>query len=288
MNRILGYVNGTIVANQVRLQAARDDHAFLLVEGDSDSLLLRKYIIPENCTFIPCCGKVNVIDALALLQTDNFDRAIGLVDRDALKAHKGSTPNLLSFTDDNDLEITIIRSPALRDFLREFGSDSKVEAVESIARVPVEDYIFGEASKIGALRELSRIRGWDLRFDGMKYKFCDQASPEIDMKETIKHIVGRIKNKDLPPIDIIIKQAAELIGATENLSSICCGHDCTRILGRALRNKLGNYNGFNSEKSHPEIEKVLRLSYDYEYFKKTSCFTALLRLGSNTGKTIFR
>ncbi len=249
------------MANQIRLEGALHDGSFLLVEGSSDANLFRKFCDADRCSIIVCIGRKNLIEAITILENSGFRGALGLADKDfsdliGYPAHKGS----VVYSDENDIEIMILCSPALENVLREFGVKDRVNAVEASGK-DVCDLIFEAASFCGAFRYLSKRDSWYLKFSGMTYRFNHQSSFKLDKLRTVQHVVSRSQKRPKETEVNILKLIKIELDRIEEKKSLCCGHDCVRILGRALQRELGNTNKFNNPKGAETLERVLRLVY---------------------------
>ncbi|MDH3669436.1 MAG: hypothetical protein OEN23_21175 [Paracoccaceae bacterium] len=159
--------------------------------------------------------------------------------------------------------------------VKEVGSSDKFLAEQKLRDGPVCDLIFAAASSIGALRLLSEKNNWCLKFKGMKYRYANNKDIEIDIGRQIDHVVGRSDSNNLP-------DSVEILGALEaerdsfaDRKQVCKGHDCIRILGRALSRRLGSNNQFNSKDGSEELSGILRLAYERPFFAGTNSYREL-------------
>lgn len=289
MSSVKAEISGITLANEVRLERAVHKGSFLLVEGDTDASLFRKFISVQDCAIVVCSGKENTFLATTILSRSGFCGALSIVDKDFadfLGSPVDEVP--VFFTDHNDVEIMILSSTCLSYVLLEFGVDDKVDAVTQSTGMEVCDILFDAAAFLGALRLLSLREEWHLKFEGMNYKFLDANSYVLDEIRTVQHIVARSERR--PSIsELEVAEIARLEKMAANSHrDICCGHDCVRILGRALRRSLGNTNLFNSEEGAKQLSKVLRVAYGWEQFRETELFRSILEWELGSGYVVFR
>ena len=289
MNSIRSEVDGDTLANQIRLERASHKGSFFLVEGNTDANIFEKFINEDECQIIVCLGKKRVIDTLQILKDDRFEGSLGIIDKD-FNDHVGY-PNFTGdvvYTDENDMEILILCSPALSNVLREYGVEERLAAeMERYGQQPCQR-IFEAASKIGALRMISVRDELGLKFDEIKYRFVRANSFELDIQRMIKSVLDHSTLEGNLDVEHLFESLAEIINKTESSKRLCCGHDCVRILGRALRSSFGNTNSFDSEKRTKELERILRLSYEYAFFKTTEAYKRIRSWEVNFGFTILQ
>lgn len=121
------YITPERIANQIRLRRSNFSGAFIIVEGRSDNLVYERLVSQHKCEFSIALNKDNAINALDILDKDNFTGVLAIVDADfsILEGSIHTSSNLL-ITDDHDLEMMLIKSPALEKLLCEVGSDEKI------------------------------------------------------------------------------------------------------------------------------------------------------------------
>lgn len=275
MNSIQSQIDPDILANEVRMERATYKGSFLIVEGTSDLRLFKKFTSEEDCKIVPAFSKNNVIGTLYILEDANFKGVVGLVDRDFWGiVPKPTLPMNIVCTDENDVEIMILCSPALSNVIREYGSEEKLTAAEITSNREIRELIFEIASKIGILRILSQLESMNLDFDGMKYHFLTNTSLEIDLVRQVTHVVSRSRANNLPSTQEIVRRVSEGIPEVRENRLLCCGHDCVKILGRAMKKFIGTSNQFEKNDGK-DLEKILRLAYEKQFFENTALCAAL-------------
>ncbi|MCP4410222.1 MAG: DUF4435 domain-containing protein [Gammaproteobacteria bacterium] len=289
MSAIRDEINGNTLANQVRLERAAHQRAFLLLEGSGDALLFRKFRDVQTSSVVVCLGRENLLEAITILEMSGFGGAIGVADRDFSEfVGYPEWEGTVFFSDENDIEIMILCSPALENVVREFGNDDRIDAFQQATGRRVSESIFEEASFMGAFRLLSQHRGWSCEFSSMRWRFSNGNFFAIDRHRMVQQILQRsVTDTDAAAADVV-ELIKEKVAASTKRREICCGHDCVRILGRALYKKLGSTNQFCSEKGARELAKILRLSYEYEFFKSTILYKSIVDWQTKSGYRILQ
>ena len=277
-------IDGLTLANQIRLERATHKGSFLLVEGDSDCNVFRRFCDSSACSIVVCLGTGNLHSAINELDSSCFQGALGFADRDF--AHflgyiecKGT----VVYTDENDIEVMVLCSGSLERVLEEIGNDSIISKTEEVQKKSVREIIFQSASVIGCLRLVSQVESLSLQFDGMSYKFRANNSCVLDKEKTIRHVLGRSG-----PIDGLSENAViDMIGVWRSKAisakELCRGHDCVRVLGRALKKQFGNKSDFNNDAGARVLESILRLAYDFVDFRGTKAYGDIRRWEKDSG-----
>ncbi len=287
MNAIKKEITPSTLANDIGLMRANGDMPFLLLEGSSDVLLFKKFLT-DGCEVMACHGRENLIEVLEKLMDRALDGAIGLADKDyADYVGFPDHPDTVIFTDDNDMEVSMISSPAVEAVLREYGNEDEAENECLTQGSSVANLIYTWAAPLGAIRLDSHRNDLALVFQNMRYHFVSNNSPELCLKASIKSIVQKSGADNVNFLDEIAQRVAKDLGESPH-KKLCQGHDCVRILARALRNKFGKNSSFDNKKSFGELGKSLRLAYEYEYFQKTQIFVSIRDWERETGYSILR
>jgi hypothetical protein len=287
-NSISVKISGQIIANQIRLQRARHKGSFLLLEGESDCKLFRRFVDDLACVLVNCLGRDRLLDATRILNDDGFSGFVAIADRD-FSDRLGVDIALqnVMFPDNNDLEIDIIMSDALSIFLHEFGSKPKLAQHGDPPADGVRQTIFRAAAGVGALRFLSQQKGWGLDFSGELIKFASRAVLDIDVEATARRVIARSRMLRILSVTQVTDEVTALILGEERPERLCCGHDCVRILGRGTARVFGNNKIFDDDGAVDNLERVMRLAYKFADFKLTKTYENLLGWQAATGYVLF-
>lgn len=276
MNAIASELTSTTIANEIRMHRAANENVVLLVEGDTDARLFKKFINSVNCTLTVCWGRKRLLEIITLLHQSEFEKVIGICDKDfAESLGYPEYDGHVVFTDNNDIEIDIITSQALDHILSEFGSNLKVSNAKANNNGCIPSFLMHHAKSLGALRLASKKHGWGMDFEDMTFRYCNANSPEIDINRTIIHLIGRTK----PWCGLTAEEVRRLYDIELHLlvtpEENCSGHDVIRILGRSLKKALGTTNDYNNPDGAKILEKIMRLTYEYRHFKLTKMYLGL-------------
>lgn len=273
MSAIRKEISPATLFAEIKLQRAVHKGSFLLVEGDTDARLYGQFIDDGQCSVVNCINKNNVENTILLLDMGNFHGALGIVADDFAEVSNDNvpSPNIVR-TQGNDMEIMIADSPALDKVLLHYGSAEKIDALCAARGTNVKKIIATEAAKIGVIRLASKRRDWNLRFRGMNYHFTTNSACTIDIAAATVHILART-GAGAPNTAQLQKECEEIEALGINCLLLSNGHDFTRILARALKRDIGSNNVFETDSS--ELEKVLRVAYERQYFSGTTTFEAI-------------
>lgn len=257
------------IANELRMERQVRTLTYLIVEGSTDWRLLSKFVDPQTSAVRSAFTKDNVISVLEILRGTSFSRLLAIVDLDyeGLLGQKTTRQDVF-YTPDHDLEILLLRSPALTDVLREFGSQSKIDTASKVGIHPLQLSL--EATKpLGCLRLASIRNGWALKFDQMKFDFVDTQTLSPDTTRLVEHICGRNPFATCTRSDAL-KQIQIEQSHGHDIWQLVVGHDVSTILAISLRKLFGTYN--NGEITDELFESALRLAYTLDEFRKTPLY----------------
>jgi len=99
----------------------------LILEGETDCRLFDGLINGNKCKTIPGHGKDSVLEAIQEAGMAALGGVAAIVDADYWHLEGVDAPAANVFmTDDHDLEMVMLNSPALDRLLRQFGSSAKI------------------------------------------------------------------------------------------------------------------------------------------------------------------
>lgn len=288
MSTVRDEITGQTLANEIMLERATHSRSFFLVEGCSDASLFKRFSDSDHCSIVVCAGWENLVQAISILSEMGYEDVLGFCDRDY--CDKNGYPDysgVIIFTDENDLETQIICSSALEKVLEEFGVADRIVAEVEREGISPSELVLRWSHATGALRFLSEKNGWNLKFDGMKYKFLDKNNPEFCVDLTTQHVVGRSSPVGLPDLATIKTSVRSCIRTMSN-PELAKGHDCIAVFGRAFRRRFGGTNKFNSPDGRDDLAKILRIAYEFAFFQETRGYNEIRRWETATGHSVLR
>jgi hypothetical protein len=252
-------------ADQIRLRRDAFAGVFLIVEGHSDKLVYSNFVNSETCEFVISDGKEQALNTIKILDNDKFTGVFAVVDADfdRLENNLPESPNIL-LTDDHDLEVMILKTPALEKVIKERGSEEKTKDNN------IREILLKIGQEIGYLRWISQKNNLSLRFEGLDFgKFIKKDTLEIDYSDLIKTIKDHSQKQSL--VNQEIEEKIEILRNKEHdPSQVCCGHDIMQILSLALCKAWGTCKPTDVKAEN--LERDLRLAYERSYFYQTQLY----------------
>lgn len=283
------YLGPHEAANQARMLRSQWAGAFLLVEGDTDARFYKRFVHRE--CIIVAHGKENVLGGLRILVDEAFAGVAAIVDRDLWAVGEGARPKLdgLMCTDERDLEIMVLRSPALDHVLDMYDSPQKRDALHAKG-LSVTTLLLRAGTEIGYLRWLNghhaHARHHDdgtalspngtlrLKFDGLDFgKFLDRGTLKVDRRKLLQ----TLSNHSRQPLHTErVEAALDRLRASARESGyedwdICSGHDLVEILKIGLCRCFGTWN----QGELRNLDRALLAAYGGDQFRQTALFAAM-------------
>lgn len=260
---------------------SNENKVFILLEGNTDIKLFRKFFTKDFTDTTGLDGKEKVIQALEILLQEGYTQIIGIKDADfdhLLNIHPSAN---LFITDMHDMEMQMLESSALDALLAEYRK-TDIESHEIKAK------IYPIALVIGCARffdEKKKHAGEerDLCFDSLKFKnFVQRSNGQLVFNEAqfLSELLNESKKRkqSLDVTNDTLKAEIESIKShSHDAKQICSGHDMTKLLGLVC---LQNPNG-------EEMEKALRLAYQFTHFQETTLYANLCTWASQQNLKLF-
>ena len=185
------------IANTIRMMRSLHSGVILIVEGYWDLQVYKRFVNETHCQLTHAYGKDNAIDALSILENDNFKGVLVIVDSDFWKLENinPNTSNIL-LTDFHDLESMIIKSNALDKVMSMFGSETKITNMHK----SIQEILLESALPIGFLRWLSSETQDNLflKFKKLSFdSFVDKMTLYVDVDKLIKIVKFNSQNNTL-------------------------------------------------------------------------------------------
>lgn len=276
------YITPARIANQVRMTRTQFAGSFLMVEGSTDGQFYGWLVNPDQCKIVIAHNKANAISALDLLENDGFPGVLVIVDADFdfLEGRSPHSPNLL-FTDTHDLETMIIKSPAFKKVLGEFGSAEKISQFVQKRGKDVLTALIECSKPVGYLRWVSLQEGLSLKFEELDFgKFVSKETLNIDVLKLIRLVQSRSHHSDRDKSQVqmiadndIQQKMQQLKNDTYDPWHVCCGHDLVSVLSFGLCKALGSRN--TGDVKIDVLERSLRLAYERAYFQQTRLYASI-------------
>lgn len=270
------YIDANSIANTIRMTRSQFAGTVVIVEGDTDSRVYRRFFFEERCITVPAMGKANAVGALRMLEGDGVVGVFAVVDADfwRLNGDLPSGPNLM-LTDTHDLETMIISSAALDKLVTEFAAKGRVERSGG----SFSDLLTAVGVPLGLFRWIASQRQGAVSLKGKRIAFdrfvrVEGATVRVDVMAMIGTVIDDVSGADVRPQELaaavnrLLRQRSQY-----DPWQVCRGHDLVDILAFLLRHGFGN-----ARARHLTVEAVdgmLRMSYGYREFSGTALYGAI-------------
>lgn len=268
------YIDEYTILAEAKMMYQDCHETYILVEGQTDKTFFDVLVGRQsNVRFRPVSGWERVHKTILLAQKERFNNILGIIDKDFhVLLHDGVTENnQLFFTDSNDIEMMLFNSVSLEKFLAIYADQNKLNAGEK-----PRNRILNAASCLGALRVVSLVNRYNLRFDGFECKdFIDRNTLLPDSKKLIKKITQRtISNGTSVSVteEVLESQASDLMQVYYP-HDLCNGHDVLDILGIAMTKR---FSSLPATQYNPDtIFGYLLMGYSDNEFHETQLYNKL-------------
>ncbi|BAH98982.1 DUF4435 domain-containing protein [Acetobacter pasteurianus] len=276
MNSITRHLTPQTIYAQIRMERQTHRGVFFLMEGSQDFRRFDKFLERTLISVIPCSGKDNLQETIDISQNEGYEDCLGFVDNDFDIIEGCATANedvIRSLY--HDFEMDVCNSEAIKRYLDEVAIPSKVAAEGGCATLIL--------SLLELLRPLSALRyanvKHDLRYnlrDLQLYKFFDGHT--LDINAMIDEASQRAHNNAAAK-QVLRTHINRYAAIAFDLWQFTNGHDLVTALGIALQKRIGKR--VVSQTTRNEVEKHLRLTFDYNDFHSCGLAKKIENWGKN-------
>lgn len=277
------YITPTRTANAI-MQNADSFDSFLVLEGEYDILLFKKFIDNEKCKLEIGFGYEKVVEILDILNKRSFNKALGIIDSDfrLLEEEKIEVDNIVS-TDHHDLEISVINSDAFQAVLSFHIQEEKLLSKYG-------DYENFKTHIFSVLRPLSFLKWLNQREKlGIIFKPEEPEGKKLDISKFIcptnltfiklEKLIETVLNYCNGKVKITIKKEDiekklnDLIKNDIDVYRLSNGHDVISLLSLSLRKHVSNLN--SKSISSEQLQRELYLAYESRHFQESVLYTKI-------------
>ncbi len=280
------------IASEVHLlrEDCKYEGAFVFVEGETDFALFSNYFNGSRCMLKRVKGKDNVLRVIELLINSGEEFCLAIVDADFWHIEGKQPPHEnIYVTDTHDIETQIFMSPALEKIFRELFPYVETQGI--IDRLPsVRSQIMNVASRMAIIRLANHKCNLHICFyiDKENSEVIDWGSAINIRSFTVdfEHLLRIVSRDDYSQINRIRGPVRECCNNRYNLRDLCNGHDVIFVTLLFLK-----CNGRKKEceaLSTKNLEKMLRLAYEANFFKETKLYENLLAWQKTVGMEILK
>ena len=261
------YLTTHDIANTVRMTRTLHKGAFLIVEGDTDARVYKRFVDETDCKVIPAHNKDNATDVLKILENENLEGILVIVDADFWHLEGIITNSVnLFLTDTHDLETMIIsNSEALEKILSECGSTNKIKQLHH----PVIHLVLEATLPIGLFRWIASPSkdNLPLKFRDLSFEnFVDIPKLKVNINKLLEEVKANSGDPEINE-ESIKNKIKSLKKEKHDPWQVCSGHDMVHILAIGLQSVFGNKKMRNLKAD--VLERMLRVAYEYSHFQLT-------------------
>lgn len=276
------YITPDRTANAI-MQTVDSYDTFLVLEGEFDELLFRKFTDKKKNKIEIGFGYENVLKIIEILKDRSFYKVLGIIDSDfrALDEEVIELENVLT-TDFHDLEMSVINSDSFENVLSFHVQKEKLvtnyqnydkfrEHLFSVLKPLSFLKWLNKKEKIGLIFKPKNVDGKHLDFS----KFiCNKDIKFTNIESLVKCVLNYCQGK----VTLTIKEEelkALLIDYNSDLdlNHISNGHDVITLIALSLRKNVSN---MNSKSIYPDqLQRELYLGYEARYFQNTDLYNGI-------------
>lgn len=259
------------ILNEIRMQRALRPHqSALLLEGRTDCSYFRGIACKENCRIYPTNGKVIARKAAKLALDEGLDGVVTVLDRDhdGILGRELVHPNVV-YTDENDLEIMVVKSPGFERYLNEYlDYDDRDRILNSTSHESISDLLLAQAGVIGVLRCLNTVNTWNLKCRDIEIsEAIDSSANVVSANRLVSHVFG-ITTQANATLEEIERAFTKKLSEAHNKAEYAVGHDVTKLISFFLSEQIWIPVEMTVEPY--QIEQGLRLCFSDALFQETS------------------
>lgn len=266
------YLSESTIASSIKMLRTTFAGSFLLVEGDTDARLFRRFVDLTRCFIQNCYNRENVLKVISIVERDTFPGCLGIVDKDfgGMLSEKIESQNIIVLNV-NDMETMLFMSDAFESFIAEYANAEKVFALEATEGRALRQILIGNAGEIGALRFLSRCHRWNLDFKEFKIKYVNRRELTVDLDAQIEHLRGRSSGTCMPVKEAVKDLIASVRNAFPDPLVRTHGHDLCEFLAKGIHDVFGRAH-VHLDRSGTAVEESLRAAFSRESFRSSALY----------------
>jgi len=255
---------------------------FVYVEGEKDEELFKEIMKKElinsdfdNAVIENKHGKINTLAVFKKAKEEKLKGIICCLDADFdrhINPKLDDHPHEIIYTDQNDLETTILHLGILGDnYLCQkfFNLNVLNDFLKKMNYESLLDLLIDLASKIGWIRFQNHFKNLGLNFKNLPYNLLfAETNFEFDQNKLYECLTENIKSR--PESDILISRIQMLKCEKENAPDIryCNGHDICQIIS-LINHRLSQNGRSRAIYNNEHIEDTLRYWFSINYHKSS-------------------
>ena len=236
---------------------------FILLEGNSDIRLFRKFFNLQNCKVERIPGGNSKVEECVADLIKIYSLVIGIRDADFIKL--GTIPYLkpnMFLTDYHDMEMSLITEEETFSAIVFEYTD-----IEKSNHVNFRETIIKAINSVSYLKLLNQIENLEIKFEPTFIDLIDFAGLKIDFPQYFGRLLGKSPNAKITDLPTIVARMQALEATSPHPYQLCNGHDFIKALTIFIRQN-GKAKSCNTE----SLASAFRMNFRNEYFVKTDLF----------------
>lgn len=290
-----------VLSSEILLKSSGYAGWFILLEGDFDQRFWTSRLNTLNLKLINCVGKPNVLGTLDwLILRNQAQKIVALVDKDYDEV-LGRLRQLsqLAYTDENDLEVTLLRcpssavKPAIEIILSESVDSGKLRSFEERAGHSVVEHLRRMAMNYGVLRLINEQLQSGVNFDQLPIRhnrFLDHTTlhqNQTALQGAFVDIVNQVGHVQLTVDELLKKIDLHRISGRFSVWALVQGHDLMQLLAIAINSGVLRHEAGHRQVSEESLARDLCLMIHRNDLQTTAMFQGLRQQGDLAGLGFF-
>lgn len=239
---------------------------FVLLEGDSDIRLFRKFFDLDKCKVENVPGGNAKLEECVDTLINIYPLIIGIRDSDFIQVINPQYAKQNMFlTDQHDIETTMLSfKPVLNALVFEYSAKSENEHEE------LKNQLIETISSLSYLKLINDRDSLRLKFSAGFQDLISFANLNIDLEQYINRTIGKSPDAIITDAQTLINMVNSIRETNPEKLQITNGHDLLNVFAKYFREVEGR-NGVNGE----QLETSLRMVFTKEMFSETNLYDKL-------------
>jgi len=252
--------------NELKLDISHPNNsgiAFVLVEGESDIRLFRKFFNLDTCKVENIPGGKFKLEECVKELINKYPLLIGLRDADFLHLEGTvySESNMF-LTDLHDMEMILVSEDDVFSALI-----FEYTAIAKDKHNAIRNNVIAAIKQVGHLRLLNDRENIEYSFEPTFKDLISFSKAEIDFSQYFMRVLSKSPNAKIKDSIIVEGKINALKGIDFDNLQLTNGHDFIKALSQFLKESSGATVGDDN------IASSLRMSFTTDHFKKTKLFS---------------
>ena len=268
--------------NELRLDLAHpnsDGICFVLLEGETDIRLFRKFFNLENCKVENIPGGNPKLEAAVFELVNIYELVFGIRDADFIHISTIPYSNKNMFlTDYHDMEMSLASN-----------DDSISTIVFEFTDIPAVNHNLIREKVITTIEQISLLRWLNYR-DNLEIVFEKTGFQDllsftnltIDFEQYFNRLLSKSPNAKIVDIATIKSKMDNLKALNKNPYQLCNGHDFIKALTQFIREQ-GKVKNIGED----IVSSILRINYSKEKFHTTQLYTSIKTWADNMSCNLY-